>query len=72
MSSDYHDVAFRYALSQPHVCCATIGMATPRELDENLNRARSFQPLSMAEGRRLHDAGALLARQWTDHLGPVL
>jgi hypothetical protein len=25
----------------------------------------------MAEGRRLHDAGALLARQWTDHLGPV-
>jgi predicted aldo/keto reductase-like oxidoreductase len=71
MPVEYHDAAFRYALSQPHVCCATIGMATPRELDENLNRARSFQPLSIAEGRRLHEAGALLARQWTDHLGPV-
>ncbi len=71
MPVDHHDAAFRYALSQPHVCCATIGMATPRELDQNLSRARKFQPLSMAEGRRLQDAGARLARQWADHLGPV-
>jgi len=71
MPVEYHDMAFRYALSQPHVCCATIGMATPRELDENLVRARNFRLLSVGEGRRLHDAGALLARQWADHLGPV-
>jgi aryl-alcohol dehydrogenase-like predicted oxidoreductase len=71
MPVEYHDMAFRYALSQPHVCCATIGMATPRELDENLVRARNFRPLSVGEGRRLHDAGALLARRWADHLGPV-
>ena len=71
MPVEYHDMAFRYALSQPHVCCATIGMATPRELDENLVRARNFHPLSVGEGRRLHDAGALLASQWADHLGPV-
>ena len=71
MPVDYHDVAFRYALSQPHACCATIGMATSRELDENLSRAKRFQPLSMAEGKRLHEAGALLAREWTNHLGPV-
>jgi uncharacterized protein len=71
MPVEYHDMAFRYALSQPHVCCATIGMATPRELDENLVRARNFRPLSAGEGRRLHDAGALLASRWADHLGPV-
>jgi aryl-alcohol dehydrogenase-like predicted oxidoreductase len=71
MPVEYHDMAFRYALSQPHICCATIGMATPRELDENLVRARNFRPLSVGEGRRLHDAGALLARRWADHLGPV-
>jgi predicted aldo/keto reductase-like oxidoreductase len=71
MPVEYHDMAFRYALSQPHVCCATIGMATPRELDGNLVRARNFRPLSVGEGRRLHDAGALLARRWADHLGPV-
>lgn len=71
MPVEYHDMAFRYALSQPHVCCATIGMATPRELDENLVRARNFRPLSVGEGRRLHAAGVLLARRWADHLGPV-
>lgn len=71
MPVEYHDMAFRYALSQPHVCCATIGMATPRELDENLARARNFRPLSVWEGRRLYDTGALLAPRWADHLGPV-
>ena len=71
MPVEYHDIAFRYALSQPQVCCASIGMATHRELEENLRRARMFQPLTDGEGRRLHDAGALLARQWTDHLGPL-
>ena len=71
MPVEYHDMAFRYALSQPQVCCAIIGMATHRELEENLGRARMFKPLSVGEARRLHDAGALLARQWTDHLGPV-
>ena len=71
MPIEYHDMAFRYALSQPHVCCASIGMATRRELEENLARARMFKPLSIGEARRLHDVGALLPRQWTNHFGPV-
>lgn len=71
MPVEYHDMAFRYALSQPQVCCAIIGMATHRELEENLGRARMFQPLSVGEAKRLHNAGALLARQWTAHFGPV-
>ena len=71
MSRNYHDMAFRYALSIPQVCCVAIGMVTHQELQENLRRARGFQPLSTLEARRLHDTGALLARQWTDHLGPI-
>lgn len=71
MPVGYHEMAFRYALSQPRVCCAVLGMATPQELEENIRRARRFQPLSAGEARRLSDAGALLARQWSDHLGPV-
>ena len=71
MPIEYHDMAFRYALSQPQVCCAIIGMATHSELEENVRRAKMFQPLSTGEAKRLHNAGALLARQWTDHLGPV-
>jgi hypothetical protein len=72
MPTEFHDLAYRYALSQPQVCCVSIGMATHRELEENLRRARMFQPLSAGEAKRLHDAGALLARQWVDHLGPVV
>jgi uncharacterized protein len=72
MPVDYHDAAFRYALSQPQVCCAVIGMATPWELEQNLQRARNFQPLSAVEAKRLHEAGAPMARQWTDHLGPLV
>ncbi|HEY7534072.1 MAG TPA: aldo/keto reductase [Nitrospiraceae bacterium] len=72
MPSQYHDVAFRYALSQPQVSCAVIGMATSRELEENLQRAKTFSPLSLGETKRLHNLGAQLAQQWSDHLGPVV
>lgn len=72
MPVDYHDAAFRYALSLPGVCCAAIGMATPLELEQNLQRARQFQPLSSAESKRLLELGAPIARQWSDHLGPVV
>jgi predicted aldo/keto reductase-like oxidoreductase len=71
MPVEYHDAAFRYALSVPYVSCAVIGMATPWELEQNLQRARSFQPLSAVEVKRLHETGAPIARQWNDHLGPV-
>jgi aryl-alcohol dehydrogenase-like predicted oxidoreductase len=71
MPVEYHDAAFRYALSLPHVCCAVIGMATPWELEQNLQRAKTFHPLSPAEARRLRETGAPLARRWIDHLGPI-
>jgi uncharacterized protein len=71
MPVEYHDAAFRYALSQPQVCCAVIGMATRWELEQNLQRARTFQPLSAVEAKRLHETGAPIARWWTDHLGPL-
>jgi len=72
MPPEHFDVAFRYALSQPQVACAVIGMATHAELKDNLRRARLFSPLSFAESRRLHQIGQLLAREWVDHLGPVV
>ena len=71
MPTPHLDMAFRYALSQAHVACAVIGMATRKELTENLRRARTFVPLSAAESRRMADVGGLLAREWSDHLGPV-
>jgi predicted aldo/keto reductase-like oxidoreductase len=72
MPNEYLDVAFRYALSEGRVACAVIGMATQREVAENLRRARTFSPLSAREAARLRQAGALLARQWSDHFGPIV
>jgi predicted aldo/keto reductase-like oxidoreductase len=71
MPVEHHDLAFRYALSLPKVCCAVIGMATRSELEQNVGRARSFEPLSAGQMRQLRDAGSVMARQWNDHLGPV-
>jgi uncharacterized protein len=71
MPVQHLDMAFRYAMSQAHVSCAVIGMATRQELADNLRRARSFMPLTAAEWRRMADVGGLLAREWSDHLGPV-
>ncbi len=72
MPAEYRDMAFRYALSQPQVSCAVIGMATHQELEENLRRARTFSPLSVGEARHLRLAGPFFARQWSDHFGPVV
>lgn len=71
MPAPYRDSAFRYALSVPGVACAVIGMATRQELAENLRRARTFVPLSGSEAGRLRHVGRLLAREWSDHFGPV-
>lgn len=72
MPPSYLDVAFRYALTQPHVTSAAIGMATRKELHENIQRANSLTPLTAPELVRLQELGKQLARQWGTHLGAVV
>ena len=72
MPTSHLDAAFRYALSVPQVTCAVIGMATPRELQENLRRARAYSPLNLREGENLMKAGRELASQWGDHFGSLV
>ncbi len=71
MPTSHLDLAFRYALSQPQVACAVIGMATPQELKENLARARGFTPLRDQESTQLTIMGKRLAKKWGPHLGAV-
>ena len=71
MPKPYLDLAFRYALSQPQVACAVIGMATPQELTENLARARRFTPLHQKEWNKLEPIGMRLAKEWGAHFGAV-
>ncbi|MDH3769896.1 MAG: hypothetical protein OET79_02770, partial [Nitrospirota bacterium] len=66
------DLAFRYALSVPQVTCAVIGMATPRELQDNLLRARTFSPLNAREGKNLMKVGHTLASEWGPHFGSLV
>jgi predicted aldo/keto reductase-like oxidoreductase len=72
MPTSHLDAAFRYALSVPQVACAVIGMATPRELQENLRRARTYSPLNLREGENLMKAGRALASQWGAHFGSLV
>jgi len=72
MPTSQLDMAFRYALSVPHVTCGVIGMATPRELQENLHRARIFSPLNTREGADLMQTGRALASQWGTHFGALI
>lgn len=72
MPTSYLDVAFRYALTQPHVTAAAIGMATRKELHQNLHRATSLTPLTASELVHLQQVGKQLARRWGTHLGAVV
>ncbi len=71
MPEPYLDWALRYALGQPSVAAAAVGMATREELAQNVRRARNWKPLSAAETRQALRLGQDLARRWGDHLGAV-
>ncbi|MGQ0562926.1 MAG: aldo/keto reductase [Gemmatimonadota bacterium] len=69
MDDKYHDMALRYALSLEGCASAVIGMVNVDELDENVQRARAFVPLTEAERTDLLHQGAELAAEWGEHLG---
>ncbi len=69
--ASHMDAAFRYALGQPNVASAAIGMATRKELHDNVQRAKRFTPLDRAEAARLVQLGTSMAHQWGAHLGVV-
>ncbi len=71
MPSQYHDLAFRYALGLPGLSLAIVGMKDRDELRQNLERARRYKPLSEDESRSLEAAGRSIAAEWGPHFGPV-
>ena len=72
MPATHLDMAFRYAMSVPHVACGVIGMATSRELQDNLRRAQTFSPLNLREVEKIRKVGRVLASQWGTHFGPLV
>jgi uncharacterized protein len=67
----YHDQAFRYALSLEGCATAVIGISTMQELEQNVNRARGYTPLTQDEQADVIEAGRVIAARWNDHLGPT-
>ena len=68
---EHHALSFRYALSEPGVACAVIGMATSEELRRNVAWAKSFAPLTQKERMAAAALGRRLAASWGAHFGPV-
>lgn len=69
LPAELHDMAFRYALSLEGCATAVIGMVNADELEQNVQRARSFVPLSQEERAQLIAAGIPIAAEWGEHLG---
>jgi len=67
----YLDIAFRYALSLPHVACSIIGMSTSEELLQNVARAKNFTPITPRELTTLAPIGQALAKKWGAHFGAL-
>ncbi|MBI4605265.1 MAG: aldo/keto reductase [Planctomycetes bacterium] len=68
---EHSDLALRYALSLEGLSLAVVGMKDEAELEENVRRARAFEPLGAAERERLRELGKSLAAEWGAHFGPV-
>jgi predicted aldo/keto reductase-like oxidoreductase len=69
-SHDHHQ-ALRYGLGLPGVAVAVVGMYTVKELKQNIEWARNFEPLSSEEEAGLLERGRAVAQQWGAHYGPV-
>lgn len=68
MPDELKQASFRYALSVPGVALAVIGMYKNEELEQNLEWARTFKPMSPEETRELKAKTVELAKKWGTHL----
>ena len=66
------EMAFRYALSQPGIASAVIGMATRAELHQNIQWAKNFKAITSREAAKLREIGKQFAKNWGPHFGPVV
>ena len=65
-------MAFRYALSQPGIASAAIGMATRAELHQNIKWAKNFKPITSREAAKIREMGKEVAKNWGPHFGPIV
>lgn len=68
MPEDLRRASFRYAQSVRGVALAVIGMGSQKELEQNVEWAREFKPMTAAEANELRRRTVGLAKEWGAHL----
>jgi predicted aldo/keto reductase-like oxidoreductase len=66
-----HEQALRWALGLPGVSLAVVGMYDERELEQNIEWVKRYEPLSAQQEKHLVDAGRGFASDWGAHYGDV-
>jgi len=68
MPEDLRHAAFRFAQSVDGVTLAVIGMANQKELEQNVEWAKTYKPMTADEATELKKKTVELAKQWGTHL----
>jgi uncharacterized protein len=68
MPAELMQPSFRFAQSVKGVALAVIGMGSEKELEQNVEWAKSFKPMTAAEATELKAKTVELARKWGAHL----
>jgi aryl-alcohol dehydrogenase-like predicted oxidoreductase len=68
MPAELREASFRFAQGVPGVTLTVIGMRTEKELEQNVEWAKSYKPLTVDELTELKAQTVALAKKWGPHL----
>jgi predicted aldo/keto reductase-like oxidoreductase len=68
MPEELRRTSFRFAQSVPGVALTVIGMGSEKELEQNVEWAKSFKPMTAEEAVDLKKKTVALAKEWGAHL----
>lgn len=68
MPEALRQASLRFALGVEGVSVAVVGMRTQKELEQNVEWAKEFKPLTAEESKELKKKTVELAKQWGPHL----
>jgi aryl-alcohol dehydrogenase-like predicted oxidoreductase len=68
MPAELRQASFRFAQSVAGVALTVIGMGTEKELEQNVEWAKTFKPMGAEEAAELKKKTLALAREWGAHL----
>jgi predicted aldo/keto reductase-like oxidoreductase len=68
MPKELRHASFRFAQSVAGVALTVIGMGSQKELEQNVQWAREFKPMTAQEAKELKKKTVALAKQWGAHL----